>query len=273
MSEQTKSTHVARSFKLLSTGLLASTWAVGCGGGGAAPVAAATPAGSVAQATTAKVGAPAELLDLTNWKLTLPVGQTHDPDEIRQPELKTFSNEKYFFLTEEGVVFRANSGGVTTPHSRYPRTELREMASDGEEQASWSTEKGRHTMSYSAAITHLPVAKPHVVVGQILEPEDDVLMVRLERKHLFVEGGGNNLGTLERDYELGTFFNIIIDASEGRVRVYYNDEKTPRVDVERAFDGCYFKIGSYIQSSIELGDSRDAYGEVIVKAMAVEHSE
>lgn len=217
-------------------------------------------------------GWPAQKLDLKAWKLTLPVGEQFSPQEVVQPELGQFSHKDFFFLSEQGVVFRANAGGVTTPNSSYPRTELREMSPDGAAHAAWSTTAGRHTLRYSAAITGTPKAKPHVVVGQLLEPKDDVVMIRLERKHLFVEGGGNNLGTLDRDYELGTFFSIILDVSDGWVRVYYNGETEPRVKVERRFEDCYFKIGSYVQSNLARGDRRDAQGEVVVSAMSVEHS-
>lgn len=215
---------------------------------------------------------PAEYLDLTNFKLTLPFGQTHKPTEIKQPALKTYQKEGLFYLTEQGVLFRCHCGGVTTPNSSYPRTELREMRNNGMERAAWSSTSGRHTMSMTAAITNTPVAKAHVVAGQLHDAKDDVCMVRLEREHLFIEAGGNNIGTLEATYKLGTFFSVILDCSDGRVRVYYNGEQSPRVDVERKVEGCYFKAGAYTQSNPSKGDAEDAYGEVIISQLSVQHT-
>ena len=104
---------------------------------------------------------PAELLDLSNWKLTLPTGDEGSPDEITQPELDTFSVDPYFMLNDDAsaVVFRADVDGVTTSGSGYPRSELREM--DGTSKAAWSTTSGRHTMTITQAITHRPRCNRH----------------------------------------------------------------------------------------------------------------
>src|SRR5262245_33357455 len=78
---------------------------------------------------------PAALLDLRNWKLTLPIASPggSSPLEVKQPELATYSHDEYFHLNaaRDGVVFRAHAGGATTSNSGYPRSELREMADNG----------------------------------------------------------------------------------------------------------------------------------------------
>ena len=237
----------------------------------AAPASAGADSAAQPSSVQAVSGAPAEYLDLNNWKLTLPFGEPHHPTEIKQPVLASFSQAPYFFLSDKGVVFRAHAGGVTTPNSSYPRTELREMMKDGKERAAWSTSQGRHTMIVTATIMHVPVAKPHVVAAQLHDATDDVVMIRLERDHLFVEAAGNNLGTLDANYQLGTPFTAMIDASDGRVRVYFNDMSQPRVDVERKVSGCYFKAGAYTQSNPTKGDTEDAFGEVTISQLAVRH--
>src|SRR6266511_3032166 len=127
---------------------------------------------------------PSGVLNLTNWKLTLPVDTAHagSPDEITQPELNGFQDAQYFHVNDSGngVVFKAHCGGATTSGSGYPRSELREMNSNGSTKASWSTTSGTHTMEISQAVTHLPVVKPHVVVGQIHDAADDVIVFRFE---------------------------------------------------------------------------------------------
>jgi hypothetical protein len=229
--------------------------------------------GSNAQNPPTDAELPGDLLDLAAWKLTLPTGDEGSPTEIFQPELNTFALEPYFQLDEagDGVVFRAHAGGVTTGNSSYPRCELREMAGDGIEMAAWSTTEGEHTMTLTQAITHLPQEKPHVVAGQVHDAEDDVIMIRLEDTNLFVEGGGDDLGTLDASYALGTRFTVRIEVAAGHIRVFYENLVTPVVDIERDTDGCYFKAGAYTQSNPEQGDDPDAYGEVVIYDLTVTH--
>ncbi len=241
--------------------------------------AAAAPATGSEQPSAAAGGAksssglyPAQYLDLTNWKLTLPIGNAGKPTEVKADALKTYAADSFFFVdANKGVVFRANAGGVTTPHSKYPRTELREMTNGGKDKAAWSTTEGKHSMTITEAITHLPVAKPHIVAAQIHDESDDVVMVRLERDYLFVEGGGSDLGALVSSYQLGTPFTVKLEAQNGRVRVYFNDMSKPKVDIERKATGCYFKAGAYVQSNPEKGDDASAYGEVVISKLALAH--
>lgn len=240
-----------------------------------APQAAGAGSDATAQSDGGQVAGdpPGSVLDLKNWKLTLPIGAVGKPTEVKQPEVNRYSAAAFFFLdsARKGVVFRAPVNGVTTKNSKYPRTELREMSNGGREKAAWSTTEGKHTLITTQTITHLPVAKPHVVSAQIHDENDDVVMIRLEREHLFVEGGGNELGSLDTNYQLGTPFTVKLEASAGRIRVYFNDMNKPRVDVERAATGCYFKAGVYTQSNREKGDDANAYGEVVISRLEVHH--
>ncbi|HWB79021.1 MAG TPA: polysaccharide lyase family 7 protein [Nannocystaceae bacterium] len=217
---------------------------------------------------------PAELLDLSDWKLTLPIGSRRDPEsprEVLQPELATFAIDPWFVLDGDAVRFRAHAGGVTTSSSGYPRSELREMSNDGADEAAWSTSSGVHTMTITQTILQLPEVKPHVVAGQIHDADDDVVMIRLEGEHLFVEGGGDELGDLDAAYQLGTEFTVQLVAHDGTIDVYYEDLATPAVSVARDVDGCYFKAGVYTQSNEEQGDAPEAYGEVAIRELVVTH--
>lgn len=216
---------------------------------------------------------PADLLDLQNWKLTLPVETPHDgnPDEIPQPELAHFSIDPYFTLTKasDGVVFQANAGGATTRGSSYPRSELREMTNGGADLASWSTTSGTHRMTLREAITHVTPVKPHVVAGQIHDANDDVIMIRLEDSRLFVESNGDEAALLDPSYALGTVFTVQITASHGRIQVSYNGDS--KANLEQNASGCYFKAGCYTQSNIDRGDAADAYAQVVIYDLEVTH--
>ena len=230
-------------------------------------------AGSGGSAGSPALGVPADLLDLTNWKLTLPVGEPDSPTEILQPELASFVLDPYFRLDDDssGVLFRAHAGGVTTSGSDYPRSELREMTNAGSDLAAWSMVSGTHTITIRQAILHLPVVKAHVVAGQIHDSEDDVVMIRLEGEHLFVEGGGSELGDLNTSYQLGTEFTVRITASAGMIQIFYDDLSTPVVEVPSVAPSCYFKAGAYTQSNVDRGDEPGAYGEVVIYDLDVTH--
>ena len=215
---------------------------------------------------------PAQLVDLANWKLTLPTGESGSPTEVRQPQLGQFSAPGAFWLdaTRQGVVFRAAAGGVTTENSSYPRSELREMTAAGATEPGWSNAGGTHVMSITQAITALPAAKPHVVAGQVHDADDDVIMIRLEGSRLFVESDGDEVALLDPAYQLGTKFEVSISAHQNQLHVHYNG--TPKAIIPRAVDGAYFKAGCYTQSNPSKGDTPESYGEVVIYALTVHHS-
>ncbi len=216
---------------------------------------------------------PAALLDLSNWRLTLPVDTERSgvPDEVEQPELQSFQDPSSFFVDADGggVVFRAHCGGITTKGSSYPRCELREMTDDGTKHASWGTAGNSvHTMTMRVAITATPPVKRHVVCAQIHDAQDDVLMVRLEGKKLFIERNAEPDVMLDKDHRLGTPFDLKIQSGEGTVRVWYNGELKMSWDVLKR--GCYFKAGCYTQSNPSKGDEESAFGEVVIYQLQVE---
>ncbi len=215
---------------------------------------------------------PADLIDLDDWYLTLPTGEEGDPDDVHPPDLTSFFDSDWFRLNDkrDGVVFRANAGGVTTENSKYPRSELREMR--GGEHASWSNETGTHTMSLRQAVTRLPDVKPHVVTAQIHGGDDDVMLVRLEGETLMAQyDDGASEIVIDPAYRLGTPYDLRIVAADGRIEVFYNDELA--AEIPRSGSGWYFKAGSYLQSNPERGDSPDAVAEVVIYSLRVEHSE
>ncbi|MGH8966001.1 MAG: polysaccharide lyase family 7 protein, partial [Actinomycetes bacterium] len=230
--------------------------------GGTSPAAAGAAAGSAQL--------PGDLLDLENFFLTLPIGPAGDPDSIDQPELLSYTSE-YFQLTPErdGVVFRAHAGGVTTKNSKYPRSELREM--NGEEKAAWSNASGTHTLEAREAITEIPTAKPEVVAAQIHDGGDDVMQVRLEGQNLVAQyADGKEQIVIDPAYKLGTPYDLRIEATSGKITVFYNGE--PRAEIPASGTSWYFKIGAYIQSNPEKGDSPDAAGEVVVYSLKINHT-
>jgi hypothetical protein len=213
---------------------------------------------------------PGGIINLTNWKLTLPTGGD-EAEDVTQPKLNKFRDPRFFHTTPagDGVVFRAPVGGATTGNSEYPRSELREMTDGGKKEASWSGKSGTHIMTITEAITALPQGKPQVVAGQIHDDEDDVIMVRLNGTKLFAEADGKQVGVLDPAYQLGTRFTVQIVATHGRIRVTYNGVKT--VGLKRDGSDYYFKAGCYTQANDD-NSEKGSYGEVVINALTVQHS-
>jgi hypothetical protein len=222
--------------------------------------------------------APASVLNLTNWKLTLPVDSCDDDewaDEVTQPALSTFRDARYFTVNSaRGVVFRARVDGArTSSNTKYPRSELREMTDHGEQRASWSNKSsgdGVHKLTMEAAITATPSNKPQVVAAQVHDASDDVIMIRLYGRQLVVDANDSKVRLpLDDDYQLGRRFTISITAVSGHIRVVYNGSRT--VDYQRSGSGMYFKAGCYTLSNTSY-DQSDRFGEVVIYKLSVSHS-
>lgn len=224
---------------------------------------------------------PAQKLDLTNWKETLPIGSPGSPTEIKQPQLATFSQDPYFRvnLACDGVQFRAPTDGVTTSGSSYPRSELREMTNGGTAQASWDNlvGSGIHKLYIDQAVTRVPDAKQHIVVGQIHDSSSDVIVIRLEYPILHVDMSGTNVHTLDANYTIGKRFNVTIEAVDGKIHIYYNGSTTPVYTISQTISSSYFKAGAYTQSNPSTESSRGGtagpnnYGEAIIYNVRVDH--
>ncbi|MFJ8538387.1 polysaccharide lyase family 7 protein [Streptomyces sp. NPDC093591] len=230
-----------------------------------------TPHGQAA----ARCAYPADVLDLTNWKMTLPTGEDEDPTEITQPELATFSADPWFRADAgcDAVVFRAAVNGVTTGGSNYPRAELREMTDGGEDEAAWSTTDGTHTLVVREAFTALPAERPWLVGAQVHGGDDDVTVFRLEGSSLYItDGDDRHAHLVTDDYELGTEFEAKFVARDGEIDAYYNG----RLETTISHDGDtnYFKAGAYTQANCDNSDpcADDNYGEVRISRIKVTHS-
>lgn len=219
---------------------------------------------------------PADVLDLTNWYIGLPVGADEAPTNVEQPELATYSVDPWFVATPEcdAVQFRAAVNGVTTSGSSYPRSELREMTNSGETKASWSSTSGTHTMVIEQAITARPEGRPNVVAGQIHDASDDVSVFRLEGSRLYVTNGNTSQHKLVTDnYVLGTRFQAKFVVSGGQIKAYYNG--VLQTTISKSFSGGYFKAGAYTQANCGNASpcTEDNYGEVKIYDLTVTHDD
>lgn len=206
---------------------------------------------------------PAQVLDLRLWKINLPTGN----EQVTQPRLSSFHSDA--FKVVEAVQFTAWCDGQAQPGSKYPRSELREMNLDGS-RASWSPTSGTHVMELTQRITHLPVAKPQLVCGQIHNETDYLILVELDSHRLYVRYKDSVVGILDSHYQLGTYFHLRIQVSHGHADVFYNG--TRKVHHRLEAPGCYFKAGCYLQSNTSTGDLPTAFGQVEISRLVISHS-
>jgi alginate lyase len=224
---------------------------------------------------------PSQVIDLTNWKITLPFGDPATPNvpiEIKQPQLAIFSVNPWFQLSSDGsgIAFRAPVNGVTTSGSVYPRSELREMTDSGFLRASWSSMGGTHTMLIDEAITAIPTTKQQIVAAQIHDSSAAVILIRLDYPTLYINVNGKNVFTMDSNYVLGKRFNIKFVVSGGKSSVYYNSSSTPVYVLTKDYSGAYFKAGAYTQSNCSTEGNtalcnENNFGEVVIYQLAVQH--
>lgn len=208
-----------------------------------------------------------DFLNLTNWKITLPVdvngGITGKAAEITN--LKGYEHSKYFFDSPDGgVTFRAMVDGATTGGTKYARSELREMK--GTERAAWDLKEGG-TMTATLKIDEAPTKNDGTVgrfiVGQIHGKEEELIRMYWENgKVYFVNDiyGPKADNTTFQLYDsegktpnvsIGEHFSYKIDAFGDKMKVdVFADGKTytNTMDVHPIWqtDLFYFKAGVYL---------------------------
>lgn len=203
-------------------------------------------------------------IDLSHWKLTLPIG---NPTEIEPPEILDYgTNEtvKPFFYNDsiDGSLVFYTYPGATTANSSYSRTELREQMEPGRNDVNWTFAEGgriRGTLAVPDISTDAGGSKHRTIVMQIhgrltneqrdLIGEDDnnapPIMkiywvrgyVRLKSKllgdlnatdteALYTSAWVDDEGHTMNTYVGTSSFTLEIIASEARMEVVLNDSES-----------------------------------------------
>jgi hypothetical protein len=206
---------------------------------------------------------PGGNFDLAVWALQLPVGSPGSPETISPARLKGangYTNPSFFWTDKNdgSMTFWAPEKGVTTPNSKYARSELREMNRDGSA-ANW-TLAGNHTLS--AQLRVVSVTK-NVAVGQVKlgtgGPSTKPLAELYYRPNGDIFFGTQNSPdasgqTLHKvgNVPLGTRWTYVINVNGNKINFTLNGTRTSYT-IPSAFNPYrqYFKAGSYNQSSSE----------------------
>ncbi|OBT40793.1 hypothetical protein VE00_08935 [Pseudogymnoascus sp. WSF 3629] len=118
--------------------------------------------------------APGGNFDFSTWELQLPIGSPGSPTTISESALEGCSGYQDpghdYFFTESGdgaMVMKvpgspSSSGCVTTPNTKYCRTELRE-----ENPSSWDPKAAKNRLSATLSVPKADDSKHGTIVGQI----------------------------------------------------------------------------------------------------------
>jgi hypothetical protein len=242
--------------------------------------------------TTARrsAGAPAQLLDLADWKLTLPVdergGSGGEAAEVET--LAGYVHPAYFHGSADGgVIFTAAVDGATTRGSRYPRSELREMRNGDE--AAWTLSEGG-TMTATLAVNAVPTrgdGRPgRLIVGQIHGEDEELVRLYYEDGSVhFVNdrAGPDNEETAfalenargeQPAIALDERFSYLIEARGNVLAVEVRADgdiyrSVTRISDVWQSDRFYFKAGVYLGVNEETGAGA---GRVTFHALDVSHT-
>lgn len=246
-------------------------------------------------------------IDLSHWKLTLPVSKNSEAGKAREIlNPGGFSMSPYFVPHADGITFSASVGGALTPRTRYPRTELREMS--GKAKYSWRVAKGG-TLSATLRVDAvpqlekisagaLPAAVPlqapgpgRIVVGQIEGPRDELCRLYYDRGVLYFNDDKSGAEQTQKSFALKDASGKMTNIPLGKTFSYTIDANATQLTVSAVVDGqtytasepigpfwpkkpLYFKAGAYIQvntpasKSLETGTGT---GTVTFSSIVVRH--
>lgn len=202
-------------------------------------------------------------IDLSNWKVTLPIG---NPSEVKPPDILNYATNDllrefmYNDSTDGSLVFYAYPGS-STPNSSYSRTELREQMEPGNNHVNWTFAQGgriKGTLAMDEVSKDADDREHRVIImqihGRLTDEQRDLIgeddnnappflkiywtygKVRVHRKVLkdlsttmpeilFTDAWEDEAKSFAAEVGYDQFTLEVI-ASDGRMEVTLNDEET-----------------------------------------------
>jgi hypothetical protein len=216
---------------------------------------------------------PGSNFDLVVWYLQEPSGSAGSPTYISSAMLQAGYHDAYFYTdpTDGAMTFFDPENGIVIPGSTYPRSELREVNTDGSN-ANWPV-AGTNRLAATVAVVDVP---DHVCVGQIHigSPLGDAGLadstLPLLELYYHVNGeidvgienmpvSGNESYTTLATVPLGTRFDYVISLTgdgtgNGTIGITINGtQQTFPMPSGFVGYGEYFKAGDYDQSVSDAG--------------------
>jgi chitosanase len=220
---------------------------------------------------------------LQHWKLQLPINSDNagNVDEITRDQLVAGYTSEWFTDTADGKGFKFHTpvNGKTTSGSQYPRTELREMNSNGTTTAGWNSggvfDGTVRTFQANYKILHLPTGDRETTLFQIHNGDTEVTTVRTTETAGGIRVAARKNGSsitpyFNTNYQYGTAFDIKVEVSS-RVKIWYNgvlQHDYPFSDLTVGPSGLfYLKAGNYLQANTTTASASE-YGDVEMRPVA-----
>jgi hypothetical protein len=228
-------------------------------------------------------------IDLSNWKLQLPVDRkgTFGGKAAEVPDPRNYSHPDFFHHGSNGaLVLAAPVNGATTGGSVYARSELREM--NGSAKAGWSLEQGGRlsaTVRVDVAPNESDGTFGKVVVGQIHGGNGQLVRLAWEDGTLFFANDITTNGSKDIHIELLSAagaqpavslkekFSYRLEVSQNQLTVsvqadgqtYSNSSAVNRAWADNDF---YFKAGAYLGVNERGGNG---IGQVSIFRLDIDH--
>ena len=197
-----------------------------------------------------------------------------------------WQQEPYFYtdpLQPGWALFGVRVDGPTTPNTKYPRAELRELERDGRTKMAFNPLIGDNWLSATSRPLHLPLVKPSVVFGQLHDNADDVIELAVQPTSSYLTSGklevvcrinGTSTGIpkLVADYHIGDPLTWMMRVGSFGWEIYLGELGTPRLTSKQAGrpklatlgKNAYFKAGCYLQTNTAIEGNATDYGLVAV---------
>lgn len=212
---------------------------------------------------------PSSILDLSHWKLTLPIdaarGITGEAAEVASEQLASGYMSGYFCTDPSGGVrFWAPVNGATTDGSDYPRSELRQMLDPDDDNVNWTPADMLAKLSATLTVSSVPSATQKVVVGQVHGFQTNAY-IKLRYQYDSASHTGSlaalvnedpastsstNFGSID-GLPFGQPFTYSIVVRQRVFTIRVNDQVLTSFHVHYGWlhEPMYFKAGSYDQAS------------------------
>ena len=143
----------------------------------------------------------------------------------------------------------------------------------GADEIAWDGTGGTHVLTLTGQVNRLTRVKPHVVIAQVHNGDDDLTTFRVEGTKLFITDKNTKAKLVDDNFTLKTRYQLKIEVAGGTTSYWYNDVK---VDFTLANTDTvnFFKAGNYLQSNFGTapGESTDEFSEVVLYDLRVSHS-
>jgi len=196
--------------------------------------------------------APGGNFDLSKWELQLPSGSRFTTIPSSRLQGADGYQDLYFYTDQSdgAMTFMDPETGVTSPGSKHPRTELREVTRGWPASGSniLSIREKVTRLSHTTAIGQIFQAPPapSKPLLELLYESDGTIKALLENTN---QGGSSTLHTVGK-VPVGTLFSYSLSLTGTTITVTINDKPT-RLTMPSSFEGerFYFKAGNYDQGA------------------------